>query len=49
MVFEASSSDAIAQFRSEPEYVALNAFETTEVKTAITNEEVAKRIKARYP
>ena len=44
MVYEAPSSDAFSKFLMEPEFMPVNAFETIEVKLAISNEEVAKML-----
>jgi uncharacterized protein with GYD domain len=41
-IFEAPSSDAFGKFLMEPELMAWNAFETMEVKMAISSEEVMK-------
>jgi len=44
MVYEAPSLDAFEKFSMEPEFLAVNAFETVEVKLAVSNEEVAKML-----
>ena len=44
MVYEAPSSDVFTKFLMEPEWMPVNAFETVEVKLAISNEEVRKML-----
>ena len=44
-VYEAPSSDALLKFLMEPEYAAVSAFETMEVRMAVSNEEIAKMLK----
>jgi uncharacterized protein with GYD domain len=41
-VFEAASSDAFGKFLMEPELMAVNTFETMEVKMALSSDEVMK-------
>jgi uncharacterized protein with GYD domain len=47
MVFEAPSLDAFEKFSMEPEFLAVHAFETVEVKLAVSNEEIAKMLQAK--
>ena len=44
-MYEAPSSDALLKFIMEPECAAVSAFETVEVKMAISNEEIARMLK----
>jgi len=44
-MFEASSLDAFQKMAMEPEVLALSAFETYEVKAALSIEEVMKMLK----
>jgi len=43
-IFEASSADAFGKYLMEPELMAVNAFETMEVKMAMSSEEVMKML-----
>ena len=47
IVYEAPSSEAFEKFCMEPEFLAVNAFETVEVKLAVSNEEIAKMLQAK--
>lgn len=43
-VYEASSVEALQNFGMEPEILAMSAYETVEIKIAITAEEAAKML-----